>query len=130
MKTEHMLFIDRESYLSLPLRKLPEAFGLSVAKPCYPHYFNSKANVDYVGLFPDNVCFGKNEMSQSERREFITLYDGQKDKVFDERKVLEMYCQDDVAVLRKIIRFSDASLSRSATSKFFSSHSLSPTHVI
>jgi len=30
MKIEHMLFIDSVSYLPMPLRKLPEAFGLSV----------------------------------------------------------------------------------------------------
>ena len=51
---KHMLFIDSASYLPRPLRKLPEAFGLSVTKSRYPHYFNSKANLDDVGTFPDN----------------------------------------------------------------------------
>jgi hypothetical protein len=29
-KMEHMTFLDSASYLPMPLRKLPEAFGLSV----------------------------------------------------------------------------------------------------
>jgi len=72
MKIEHMLFIDSASYLPMPLRKLPEAFGLWVVKSWYPHFFNTKANLDYVGPFPDVTYFGADEMSQSERREFMT----------------------------------------------------------
>ena len=37
----------------MPLRKLPEAFGLSVGKSWYPHYFNKKENMNYVGSIPD-----------------------------------------------------------------------------
>jgi len=101
MKIEHMLFIDSVSYLPMPLRKLPEAFGISVTKSWYPHYFNTKTNLDYVGPFPDVSYFGADEMSLSERREFMTWYDDQKNKVFDNRLVLEKYCQDDVTVLRQ-----------------------------
>ena len=52
MKIKHMVFIDSVSYLPMPLRKLPDAFGLAVAKSWYPHYFNTKANLDYVGPSP------------------------------------------------------------------------------
>jgi hypothetical protein len=45
--------------------------------------------------------FGVDEMSQSERREFVTWYESQKDGVFDNKRVLEQYCQDDVTVLRQ-----------------------------
>jgi hypothetical protein len=31
----------------------------------------------------------------------MAWYDEQKDKVFDNRRVLEQYCQDDVTVLRQ-----------------------------
>jgi hypothetical protein len=40
-------------------------------------------------------------MSEGERKEFLSWYAGQKDKVFDCRRVLEQYCQDDVTVLRQ-----------------------------
>ena len=72
MKLELMVFIDSASYLPMPLRKLPEAFGLSVAKSWYPHYFNTKASLDYVGPIPDISYFGAGEMSHSERSEFMT----------------------------------------------------------
>ena len=38
-------------------------------------------------------------MSASETNEFIAWYEGQKVEVFDNRRVLESYCQDDVSVL-------------------------------
>ena len=35
-------------------------------------------------------------MSASERNEFVAFYEGQKDEVFYNKRVLESYCQDDV----------------------------------
>jgi len=43
-------------------------------------------------------------MSEIERREFLVWYEGQKDLVFDNRRVLEPYCQDDETVLRQACR--------------------------
>ena len=43
-------------------------------------------------------------MSESERREFMAWYNDQKVKVFDNRRVLEQYCQDDATVLRQACR--------------------------
>lgn len=101
MKMHHITFLDSASYLPMPLRKLPEAFGLSVTKSWYPHYFNTKENLGYVGPMPDIRYFGADVMSESERKDFRSWYDEQKDKVFDNRRVLEQYCQDDVTVLRQ-----------------------------
>ena len=39
-------------------------------------------------------------MSAKERAEFIAWYEGERSKVFDNRSVLEAYCQDDITVLR------------------------------
>jgi len=85
----------------MPLRKLPEAFGLSVTKSWYPHFFNTKENLNYLGPIPDMSQFGVDEMGESERKEFLAWYEVQKDKVFDNRHVFEQYCQDDVTVLRQ-----------------------------
>ena len=100
IKIEHM-FIDSVSYLPMPLRKLPEAFGLSVTKSWYPHYFNTNTNLNYVGPIPDVSYYGVDEMSISERGEYMTWYEGKKNRFFDNKLVLEKYCQDDVAVLRQ-----------------------------
>jgi hypothetical protein len=48
-KIEHMTFLDSASYMPMPLRKVQEAFGLSVNKSWYPHYFNTQKSLDYVG---------------------------------------------------------------------------------
>jgi len=80
MKIEHMLFIDSVSYLPMPLRKVPEAFGLDTTKSWYPNYFNKNTNLDYVGPIPDVSYFDVDEMSVSERREFMTWYDDHKIK--------------------------------------------------
>jgi len=42
MRMEHLVFLDSVSFLPFPLRRLPEAFGLTVAKSWYPHYFNTE----------------------------------------------------------------------------------------
>ena len=40
------------------------------------------------------------EMSGGERKEFLAWYETHKSDLFDNRLVLEEYCQDDVTVLQ------------------------------
>ena len=51
MKIHHIQFLDLVSYMPMPLRKLPEAFGLQASKSWFPHLFKTKANLDYVGRY-------------------------------------------------------------------------------
>jgi hypothetical protein len=81
MKMPHIHFLDPVSYLPMPLRKLPEAFGLSSSKSWFPHYFNTKANMDYVGPIPDIQYFGADGMSEGERKDFLSWYNEQKDSL-------------------------------------------------
>jgi len=53
---------------------------------------------------PDIKYYGADAMSEGERREFMVWYNEQKVKVFDNRRVLEQYCQDDVTVLCQACR--------------------------
>jgi len=53
MGMEHLVFLDSVSFLPFPLRKLPEAFGLTDTKSWYPHYFNTEENLDYLRPLPD-----------------------------------------------------------------------------
>ena len=62
----------------MPLRKLPEALGITVTKSWYPYYFNKNKILNYVGPIYDVFYFGINEIIISERREFMTWYDDQK----------------------------------------------------
>ena len=96
------MFLDSVSFLPCPLRKLPEAFGLTACKSWYTHYFNTDENLDYVGPIPDVSYYGVSEMGEEDRRDFLAWYESQKEPIFDNRRVLESYCQDDVTVLRQV----------------------------
>jgi len=43
-------------------------------------------------------------MGEEERREFLVWYKSQKSELYDNRRVLENYCQADVTVLRQACR--------------------------
>jgi hypothetical protein len=101
MKMEHLVFLDSVSFLPFPLRILSEVFGLTAHKSWYPHYFNTEENLAYVGPIPDVSYYGANDMGAAERVGFLTWYEGQRDRVFNNWLVLETYCQDDVTVLRQ-----------------------------
>ena len=77
MTLHHLTFLDSISFLPMALRKLPEAFGLTACKSCYPQFFNMLANRDYVGPIPGIEQYGADQMSESERREFMAWYDTQ-----------------------------------------------------
>ena len=96
---EYLESLNSISILQFALRKLTEAFGLKVAKSCYPHYFNTRANLDYVGKIPDISYYCVVDMTASKDR-VPRLVECQKVEFFDNRRVLESYCQDDVSVLR------------------------------
>ena len=104
MKMEQIKFIDSISFLPFPLRKLSTAFGLTAAKGWYHHYFNSEENLDHVGSNPDTSYYDIDEMSAGERKEILEWYESQRSVLFDNRHVLETYCQDHVTVLRQACR--------------------------
>jgi hypothetical protein len=98
---EHMKFIGSICFLPFPLRKLSGALGLTASKSWYPHYFNKMENLDYFGQIPDREYYGVKEMSVGERTEYLTWFEEQNSLVFDNRRLLEYYCQDNVTVLRQ-----------------------------
>jgi len=53
MRMQQLVFLDSMIFLPFPLRSLLEAFGLTVAKSLYPHYFNTEENLDFIGPLPD-----------------------------------------------------------------------------
>jgi len=64
MRVEHLVFLDSVSFHPFPLRKLPEALGLTASKSWYPHYFNTEENLYYIGPIPDVSYYGVNEMGE------------------------------------------------------------------
>jgi hypothetical protein len=100
-EVERITFLDSLNYLPLPLRKLTDSLGLTSRNSSYPHYFNTSENLNYVGAMPDTSYYGVDAMSHSEREEFLDWYEGQKGTTFNNKQVMESYCQDDVTVLRQ-----------------------------
>ena len=84
------------------LRQLPEAFRLTSAKSWNPGYLNTKENMNYVGEIPDVSYYGADAMSAKEKAEFLAWYEVQRAEVFDNRSVLEVYCQDASLCLGKL----------------------------
>jgi hypothetical protein len=75
MTVKNIKFIDSISYLLFPPRKFAGAFGLSASKSWYPHYFNSKDNLIYVGPIPDITYYGADQMGVAEKAEFLEWYE-------------------------------------------------------
>jgi len=63
-----------------------------------PYNFNTEENLDCVGPIPDVSYYGVSERGEEERMEFVAWYESQKESTFDNRRVLESYCQDDATV--------------------------------
>ena len=103
-KIQHMTFIVSICFLPFPLRKLSVAFGLTAAKGWYPHYINTKENLNYVGSIPDTSYYVIDEISVGEKAEFLECYDSQRSVEFDNKHVMEACSQDDVTVLRQACR--------------------------
>ena len=61
-------FLDSLNYLPMKLSQLPKAFGLDdgLAKGFFPHYFNTRPNQSYKGLYPSPAFYGHDNMSTSE----------------------------------------------------------------
>ena len=58
MRMEHLLLWDSVSFLTFPLRRPPEAFGLTVAKSWYPHNINTQENLNYIDPFQTSRTTG------------------------------------------------------------------------
>ena len=104
MKMEHLVFLDSVYFLPCALRKQPEAFVLQATKSWYPNYLSTEEHLYFVGSVPDILYYGVDEMSAWEREEFLVWYGSHKPELFDNRHVLEVYCQDDFTVLRQFFR--------------------------
>jgi hypothetical protein len=50
---------------------------------------------------PDISYYFADQTCESERKDFLAWYEDEKSSVFDNKRVLEQYCQEDVTVLRQ-----------------------------
>jgi hypothetical protein len=52
MRVHNLTFFNGASYLAMPLRKLPGAFGLAVLKSWYPYILTRRRNSNMLGRCP------------------------------------------------------------------------------
>ena len=94
--------IDSLNFLTMPLAQMPSVFGLKgIRKGTFPVFFNTRENWDYVGPMPDPSFYRYNTMKPKAREEFLAWYKEQEGKVFDFRKEIYQYCEDDVNILQE-----------------------------
>ena len=86
-------FIDSLNFFPMALAKLPKTFGFTeLKKGFFPHFFNTRANEQYVGPIPAIDYYDPDGMKPEVQREFLRWHDTQKDVVFDiHRENMEKY---------------------------------------
>jgi hypothetical protein len=94
------------AFYQFKLADLPSGFGLNESKfkkGYWPHYFNTKDNKDYVGVYPPAEYNGYNSMSPKDRQLFLDWHSEQitSGKIFDFKNDLIEYCISDVNILRQ-----------------------------
>ncbi|XP_067676263.1 uncharacterized protein [Haliotis asinina] len=96
-----MRLLDSLSFFNTKLANLPKMFHLKELKKGYfPHYFNTQANQQYVGPYPEASFYGVNSMSTQGRSDFLRWHAEQKDNLFDFAQEMKDYCRSDVQILR------------------------------
>ncbi|KAF4524515.1 hypothetical protein B566_EDAN011526 [Ephemera danica] len=92
----------------MALKKLPSTFDMppDIAKGYFPHFFNTTENQRYIGAMPAAEFYGPGNMSPAEHEKFFQWYNlkAQENHVFDLRKELVMYCNQDVFILTQACR--------------------------
>ena len=74
---------------------------MGVKKGTFPVFFNQKEMWDFVGPIPHPYCYRVNRMKSKAREEFMAWYKQQRGKVFDFKKEIMAYCEDDVNILQE-----------------------------
>ena len=106
--------IDSLNFLPMKLAALPKCFGIEgIKKGYFPHYFNTEENQNYKGMYPEPSYYGADFMGGKERSQFYDWYESLTyTDVFDFRKEIVEYCEDDVSILRKAcVKFRDIIIS-------------------
>jgi hypothetical protein len=89
----HIRVVDSLSFLPMPLKALPNAFGLEgVQRGYFAHFFNTSENQTHVGpTYPPLSAYGADNMSTKEREAFLEWYEKHRHETFDFRKQIRKY---------------------------------------
>ena len=94
-------FVDSVNFMPMRLKAFTKTFHLKTKKGYYPHFFNTLANTNYVGIFPPMESFGINEMGSEELEKFQRWYNQNCHREWNNKNELYEYCSADVQLLRE-----------------------------
>lgn len=98
--------VDSLNFLPMALKKFTKTFGLTTKKGFYPHFFNTKENMTYIGCIPPQKDFGSMYMDSNTSVEFNEWYVERAKTPWDNYKELLAYCEADVTLLREgVLKF-------------------------
>lgn len=102
LKVGNIRFIDSLNFACCGLAKLPKMFNLATnAKGFFPHKFNTLANLQYKGKYPDIEFYEPQNMNKNDAKSLRQWYETVKNDYFDFNTELLRYCTQDVDILRK-----------------------------
>lgn len=125
--------IDSYCFLPMALSDFSSSFGLEeIKKGYFPHFFNTKENQHYIGIYPEPKYYGNEYMVISKKEEFEKWYATVKNNTFDFKNELFSYCENDVDLLaRGCLSFRQIILDLTGIEPFFKCHTIaSLCHVI
>ena len=101
LKQYKIRFVDSLNFLMMPLKDFPKNFDLDTktfSKGFFPHDFiDSVDKLNFVGDIPDTKYFGE----QVKDKFFNEWYGSFEGKVYNLREESELYCKQDVVVLKQ-----------------------------
>lgn len=103
IKVGRFSFLDSINFFNCALSSLPKMFSIeNHSKGHYPHYFNTRENLDYVGDLPAFEYFDADNMKNDQYQKLNEWYNAEKTAktVFNNKNVLVDYCKGDVTILR------------------------------
>ncbi|XP_033859859.3 uncharacterized protein LOC117402631 [Acipenser ruthenus] len=101
MKDLKIRFVNSYTFIPIKLRAIPKAMGLEMAKGYFPHFFNTSKNQRYAGLMPPIHYFGEQIVTAVDNNTFLGWYEAHKDRKFVLSDELEVYCKNNVHILRE-----------------------------
>ena len=105
LRNSRVRFIDSYNFMPMPLSDFSTTFGLTALKGHFPHYLNTLENANYKSALADIAVeyYGYSFMSKKKQIEFMAWYTEEvlNDAQFDMARDMELYCDNDVEILRK-----------------------------
>ena len=96
----NILLIDSYSFIPMGLDKFSKTFQLNeLKKGFFPHSFNKPENLNYIGPYPSEECYGSKFFSIDKKLEFDQWYQSVKHLEFNFKKEFHDYCNSDVQLL-------------------------------